>query len=148
MAIRGRDYRTPECIAFGDALRKLRGETGQMQYEVAAAAKLTRAMVSSYEAGKAYPSVPTLRALLQALGADFCDLQRAMDAGSQAVHFRLKAETVEREVGRAVLAFVDKLRQGESTQRESVEVETIRELAMPAMPSNPEESTCSSMKES
>jgi DNA-binding XRE family transcriptional regulator len=80
---RRRDHRRPDCIVFGDALARLREKTGRMQYEVASAAKLTRTMLSAYEKGKAYPSVPSLRALLHALGADFCDLQRSIDAGSQ-----------------------------------------------------------------
>jgi transcriptional regulator with XRE-family HTH domain len=85
------------------------------QYEVALEAKLSRAMLSGYEIGKSYPSVPTLQAILQALGADFCDLQRSINADIQGVSFRFKddPEHVEREAGRAVMALVDCLRQNE-----------------------------------
>jgi DNA-binding XRE family transcriptional regulator len=54
-----RDQRELECVAFGEALRRLRAKTGRVQYIVASQAKLTRTMLSAYEKGKAYhPSLP------------------------------------------------------------------------------------------
>ncbi len=79
-----------ECIAFGKALRRLRGEIGLKQNKVAAKAHITKAMVSSYETGKMYPTLPTLLAYLRAVGADFSDLQRSIESESEDFHLRFK----------------------------------------------------------
>lgn len=66
--------------AVGRALRLLRLRRGRKQYEVAAAAEVTKAMLSAYETGKRLPSVGTLGSLLDALDADLVDLDRALAA--------------------------------------------------------------------
>lgn len=63
---------------LGTALRWLREARGQRQYEVAAAAGITKAMLSAYETGRQKPSIETLEKLLQALGCDLHDLDDAL----------------------------------------------------------------------
>ncbi len=67
---------------IGRALRLLRLRSGRRQFEVAAAAEITKAMLSAYETGKRQPSLKTLGALLDALDADLADLHRALAAGA------------------------------------------------------------------
>ena len=69
--------------SVGRALRLLRLRRGRRQYEVAAAAEITKAMLSAYETGKRQPSLKTLGSLLDALEADLADLHRALVAGRQ-----------------------------------------------------------------
>jgi transcriptional regulator with XRE-family HTH domain len=61
---------------LGFALRWLR--QGRSQMEVATAAEITKAMLSSYETGKALPTLPTLSRILDALGADLPELHAAL----------------------------------------------------------------------
>jgi transcriptional regulator with XRE-family HTH domain len=63
---------------LGFALRWLRNRQGRSQIEVAAAAEITKAMLSSYETGKALPTLPTLSKILVALGADLPELHAAL----------------------------------------------------------------------
>lgn len=63
---------------LGPALRRLRQHHDLHQQEVAQAAGITKSMVSAYERGRRRPSLPTLVRLLNALGADFKVLQRAV----------------------------------------------------------------------
>jgi transcriptional regulator with XRE-family HTH domain len=63
---------------LGFALRWLRNRQGRSQREVAAAAEITKAMLSSYETGKALPTLPTLSKILVALGADLPELHAAL----------------------------------------------------------------------
>ncbi|HYX26774.1 MAG TPA: helix-turn-helix transcriptional regulator, partial [Thermoanaerobaculia bacterium] len=102
----------PECVVFGHALARLREAAGLRQYAVAEKAKVTKAMVSSYETGKVYPTIPTLLALLRATGSDFSDLQRSIDVGLEREPsiFLRNREDAERLVGKAVISLFDKLR--------------------------------------
>lgn len=68
---------------MGRALRLLRLRRGRRQYQVAAAAGITKAMLSAYETGKRLPSLKTLGNLLDALEADLADLHHALVAGRQ-----------------------------------------------------------------
>ena len=63
---------------LGAALRRLRVHRDLKQYETAAAAGITKAMLSAYETGKRRPSLKTLGRLLEALDADLGDLHRAL----------------------------------------------------------------------
>lgn len=66
---------------LGEALRHLRlhgGPRPRKQLEVAAAAAVTRGMLSSYENGHQEPSLKTLDRVLDALGADLAELEWAL----------------------------------------------------------------------
>lgn len=63
---------------LGPALRLLRGRRHLKQMEVAAKARITKAMLSSYETGAAIPSLQSLTSILSALGTDFRELQDAL----------------------------------------------------------------------
>lgn len=63
---------------LGPALRRLRVHRDLKQYETAAAAGITKAMLSAYETGKRRPSLKTLGRLLEALDADLGDLHQAL----------------------------------------------------------------------
>ena len=65
---------------LGGALRRLRVHRDFKQFETAAAAGITKAMLSAYETGKRRPSLKTLSRLLEALDADLGDLHRALVA--------------------------------------------------------------------
>lgn len=66
---------------LGRALRLLRLRRGRKQFELAAAAEITKAMLSAYETGKRQPSLKTLASILEALDTDLADLHRALLAG-------------------------------------------------------------------
>ena len=68
----------PALLGLGKALRWLRTKQDRRQYELAAAAGITKAMLSSYETGKQKPSLETLEKVLDALGADLADLHEAL----------------------------------------------------------------------
>jgi transcriptional regulator with XRE-family HTH domain len=68
-----------DSMSLGTALRFLRARQGLTQGVVAGRAKLTKAMLSSYEIGSKLPSFQSLAAILQALNRDFHDLQEALD---------------------------------------------------------------------
>ncbi len=63
---------------LGGALRRLRVHRDLKQFQTAAAAGITKAMLSAYETGKRRPSLKTLGRLLEALDADLGDLHRAL----------------------------------------------------------------------
>lgn len=63
---------------LGHALRWLRNRKGRRQMDLAAAAGITKAMLSAYETGKQLPTLPTLSKILMALGADLQDLHNAL----------------------------------------------------------------------
>ncbi len=69
----------PVFEGLGKALRWLREKKSRRQYEVAEAAGITKAMLSSYETGKQRPSLETLEKALDALGADLATLGDALD---------------------------------------------------------------------
>lgn len=69
-----------ESDALGPALRLLRLRRHVRQYEVAGKATITKAMLSSYETGKATPSLRTLMSILRALESDFIEFQGAVEA--------------------------------------------------------------------
>jgi transcriptional regulator with XRE-family HTH domain len=64
---------------LGKALRSLRDRQRLTQVAVANKARLTKAMLSCYETGIQFPSLPSLAATLGALGANLHDLQEALD---------------------------------------------------------------------
>ena len=68
-----------DSMSLGTALRFLRARQGLTQGVVADRAKLTKAMLSSYEIGSKLPSFQSLSAILIALNRDFHDLQDALD---------------------------------------------------------------------
>lgn len=74
-----------DSTSLGTALRFLRARQGLTQGVVAARAKLTKAMLSSYEIGSKLPSFQSLASVLQALNRDFHDLQEALDEVRQRV---------------------------------------------------------------
>lgn len=55
---------------LGKALRWIRQRQGKKQFEVAEAASITKAMLSSYENGKQRPAIDTLERILDALEID------------------------------------------------------------------------------
>lgn len=63
---------------LGRALRWVRQRQGKKQYEVAATAKITKAMLSSYENEKQRPAIETLERILGALEIDLDYLAYAM----------------------------------------------------------------------
>lgn len=69
---------------IGPALRVLRERRNLRQYQVAEAAGVTKAMLSAFETGKHMPATRSIIAVLNALGADFGDLQRASTSRRQA----------------------------------------------------------------
>ncbi len=68
---------------LGRALRWIRQRQGKKQYEVAEAARITKAMLSSYENGKQRPTIDTLERILDALEIDLDYLAHAMRVVSQ-----------------------------------------------------------------
>jgi transcriptional regulator with XRE-family HTH domain len=101
-------------LSFGSALVLLRKRTGKKQAEIAQEASLTKCMLSAYETGRQQPSLKSLTKLLEVLGADFRDLQDALDtlanrplraAGGGMRQRELGEEEMDRErrIGRAVL---------------------------------------------
>ncbi len=68
---------------LGRALRWIRQRQGKKQYEVADAAKITKAMLSSYENGKQRPTIDTLERILDALEIDLDYLAYAMRVVAQ-----------------------------------------------------------------
>lgn len=69
----------PIADNLGQALQLLRTRRGWPQKKLAAAAGITKGMVSSYENGKQAPTLVTLNKILKALGADLCDLYWAVE---------------------------------------------------------------------
>jgi len=65
---------------LGKALRWTRQRQGKKQYEVAEAAKITKAMLSSYENEKQKPTLDTLERILDALEIDLDYLAYAIRA--------------------------------------------------------------------
>ena len=89
----------PIFDGLGRALRWLRERQLKRQYQVAAGAGITKAMLSAYETGKQNPSLDTLEKILDALVCDLNDLHNALqivngrpermrNAGAGADHFR------------------------------------------------------------
>ena len=72
---------------LGPALKHLRTERGLRQGDLAEASGVAAAQISTYESGKGNPRLGTLEKLLIGLGAEFSDLDRALQRvrrGSQA----------------------------------------------------------------
>jgi transcriptional regulator with XRE-family HTH domain len=112
-------------LTFGSALTLLRKRTGKKQADIAGEASMTKGMLSSYETGRQRPSLESLTKLLAVLGADFHDLQDALDllanrplrAAAGSMQRRGLADQEmdrERRIGRAVLdvaiSFADAMR--------------------------------------
>ena len=68
--VRGYIERMASFTGLGKALRWIRQRQGKKQYEVAEAANITKAMLSSYENEKQRPAIDTLERILDALGID------------------------------------------------------------------------------
>src|SRR5262244_2200987 len=68
----------PIFDGLGRSLRWLRESQGKRQYQVAAGAGITKAMLSAYETGKQKPSLDTLEKILDALVCDLNDLHNAL----------------------------------------------------------------------
>jgi transcriptional regulator with XRE-family HTH domain len=64
---------------LGEALRLIRMRQDRKLTEVAEAAGITRAMLSSYETGKQLPSIGTLEKVMAALSIDLGVLHRALE---------------------------------------------------------------------
>jgi transcriptional regulator with XRE-family HTH domain len=69
----------PGSKDLGEALRFLRRRRNLLQKELAAAANISKGMLSGYERGKTRPTLVTLGKLLTALEADLCDLYCAVE---------------------------------------------------------------------
>src|SRR5215475_8972625 len=77
---------------LGRALRWLRDRQGKRQYQVAAGAGITKAMLSAYETGKQKPSLDTLEKILGALACDLNDLHNALQiVNGRPANFRATA---------------------------------------------------------
>jgi len=63
---------------LGPALRWLRDRRGKKQYQVAAAAGITKGMLSAYETGRQRPSLETLDKLLETLQCNLNDVHNAL----------------------------------------------------------------------
>ena len=68
--IRGYIRRMASFTGLGRALRWIRQRQGKKQYEVAEAARVTKAMLSSYENEKQRPAIDTLERILDSLEID------------------------------------------------------------------------------
>src|ERR1700686_7855 len=68
----------PIFDGLGRSLRWLRERQVKRQYQVAAGAGITKAMLSAYETGKQKPSLDTLEKILDALACDLNDLHNAL----------------------------------------------------------------------
>ncbi|MCB1055674.1 MAG: helix-turn-helix transcriptional regulator [Acidobacteria bacterium] len=82
-----------EFAGIGKALKRLRQRRGVSQQELAAASGLTAPMISNYELGKVVPQIPTLDAVLKALGADRFELINTLEEvnGRPRRHLALEA---------------------------------------------------------
>lgn len=63
---------------LGPALRWLRDRRGKKQYQVAAAAGITKGMLSAYETGRQRPSLETLDKILETLQCNLNDLHNSL----------------------------------------------------------------------
>lgn len=70
---------TSALNGLGQALRWLRDRIGKKQYQIAAAAGVTKGMLSAYETGRQNPSLDTLEKLLGTLGCNLHDLHNAIE---------------------------------------------------------------------
>ena len=98
---------------LGKALRLLRARRDLSQGKLATRAKLTKAMISSYELGLQLPSFGSLAAVLGALGEDFHDLQEALAEVQTGRPFKSQMRVESENVGHALrlLRKLRKLRQ-------------------------------------
>ncbi|HXO18890.1 MAG TPA: helix-turn-helix transcriptional regulator, partial [Thermoanaerobaculia bacterium] len=70
--------RTSILNGLGPALRWIRDRRGKKQYQVAAAAGITKGMLSAYETGRQRPSLETLDKILDTLECDLNDLHNSL----------------------------------------------------------------------
>jgi transcriptional regulator with XRE-family HTH domain len=68
-----------DSLPLGSALRLLRARRRLRQYQVAARAGITKAMLSSYENGGTRPSLQSLVSILGGMESDLGELQEALD---------------------------------------------------------------------
>ncbi len=64
---------------LGEAIKFLRSRRGWAQKQLAAAAGVTRSMISSYEKGNTTPTLSSLLKIALALQADLCDFHCALE---------------------------------------------------------------------
>ncbi|TVQ00131.1 MAG: XRE family transcriptional regulator [Planctomycetaceae bacterium] len=67
---------SPECVSFGEAVRKLRMANGLSQDDFAAAADLHRTYVGGIERGERNPTLTSIHRLAKALGVTSAELLR------------------------------------------------------------------------
>lgn len=101
--------RTPAKTAFGLALKGLRLARGLKQAEIARATGLTKAMISSFELGKVYPSLESLLTYLGGVGCNLGDLQRHLDMVAGPPPFAPSAEDVYRVLGEKVARAIEEV---------------------------------------
>jgi transcriptional regulator with XRE-family HTH domain len=95
---------------FPAALKRLRERANLRQVQVSWKTGLSKAQISSFETGKVLPSIGSLLSYLNGVGADFSDLQKALN-GESLLSFPLPGVSPlphgegdqERVVGRAFL---------------------------------------------
>jgi transcriptional regulator with XRE-family HTH domain len=68
-----------DSLPLGEALRVLRSRHQLRQYQLAAKAKVTKAMLSSFETGKTKPSLGSLLSIVFGMGSDLGELQEVLD---------------------------------------------------------------------
>ncbi len=68
-----------DSLPLGEALRVLRSRHQLRQYQLAAKAKITKAMLSSFETGKTRPSLGSLLSIVFGMGSDLTELQEVLD---------------------------------------------------------------------
>lgn len=81
--VSGVDWGMASFTGLGKALRWIRQRQGKKQYEVAEAAHITKAMLSSYENEKQRPTIETLERILDALEIDLEYLAYALRSVTQ-----------------------------------------------------------------
>jgi transcriptional regulator with XRE-family HTH domain len=84
---------------LGRSLRWMREGQAKRQYQVAAQAGITKAMLSAYETGKQKPSLDTLEKILAALGSDLNDLHNAVQIVNERPE-QIRKPSGARHVGR------------------------------------------------
>ena len=103
---------------FGERLRKLRGEKGMSQKDVADAVGMTQAAISQLESGRRVATPKTVKRLAEAIGVDIEEL-----AGEDEGEFELKvlmrtAKGVSPVTLRRITELLELAKRGERGSRE------------------------------
>jgi len=69
----------PDCIAFGEAVRRLRAAQGFSQEAFASKAGLHRTYMGGLERGERNPTLVTIRRIARELGLDLAELFKEVD---------------------------------------------------------------------